>query len=181
MLIPIFLIQACGRSPTEMGWMLAPFGIGMMATSLSMGALANRFGIRRVALCGALLTLAGTLPFLFLASHGFILLVMVPALFVRGMGQAAVMLPSMSAAYASVPRKDLPMATTTLNIVQRLGGPTLTTLCATLLAWGLGAHEPGLNAYVWSFSFLCGLHALMCIAATRLPPRMADTGDRART
>jgi hypothetical protein len=31
------------------------------------------------------------------------------------------------------------MATTSLNIVQRLGGPTLTTLCATFLGWRLAA------------------------------------------
>jgi predicted MFS family arabinose efflux permease len=32
MLIPAFLIQACRRAPGEMGWMLAPLGIGMMLT-----------------------------------------------------------------------------------------------------------------------------------------------------
>jgi hypothetical protein len=45
----------------------------------------------------------------------------------------AVGVPSISAAYASVDRRDLPMATTSFNIVQRLGGPTFTTLCATVL------------------------------------------------
>ncbi|PXX12531.1 hypothetical protein C7399_118133 [Paraburkholderia tropica] len=29
------------------------------------------------------------------------------------------------------------MATTSLNIVQRIGGPTMTPLCATFLAWKL--------------------------------------------
>jgi putative transposase len=48
-------------------------------------------------------------------------------------------IPSISAAYASVKRRNLPMATTSLNIVQRLGGPTLTTLCATFLGWRMSA------------------------------------------
>ena len=34
-----------------------------------------------------------------------------------------------------------PMATTSLNIVQRLGGPTVTTLCATFLGWRLGMAQ----------------------------------------
>jgi hypothetical protein len=45
-------------------------------------------------------------------------------------------IPSISAAYASVKKRDLPMATTSLNIVQRLGGPTMTTLCAIFLDGG---------------------------------------------
>lgn len=181
MLIPIFLIQACGRTPGEVGWMLAPLGLGMMVTYPSMGALTERFGIRRVSAGGALLALLATLPFLYLADHGLDVLVLAPALFFRGMGQGAVGLPSMSAAYASVSRRDLPMATTSLNIVQRLGGPTLTTLCATTLGWTLSLQAAGhgsLNAYVWAFLLLCGLHALTFLAAIRLPRRLDDVAIR---
>jgi EmrB/QacA subfamily drug resistance transporter len=175
MLIPVFLIKACGRSPGEMGWMLAPIGLGMMVTYPSLGALTNRIGIRPIAAGGALLALVSTLPFLYLASHGLTLLVLAPALFFRGMGQSAVGVPSISAAYASVSRHDLPMANTSLNIVQRLGGPTLTTLCATFLAWKLSAqsvaHQTGLTPYGWAFVVLCSLHALTFLAALRLPLR----------
>jgi hypothetical protein len=61
----------------------------MMVTSPSMGALTERFGIRRVSAGGALLALIATLPFLYLASRGLDLFVLVPALFFRGMGQVA--------------------------------------------------------------------------------------------
>jgi len=179
MLVPFFLIQGCGRSPGEMGWMLAPLGLGMMITFPSIGALTTRFGIRRVSAGGALLALAGTLPFVYMARNGLELSVLIPALFFRGMGQSAVGIPSISAAYASVDRRDLPMATTALNMVQRLGGPTLTTLCATVLAWRLSVQpaSPDMpNAYVWAFLLLCGLHALAFAAATRLPRRMHDVG-----
>ena len=177
MLIPVFLIKGCGRSPAEMGWMLAPLGLGMMVTYPSMGALTARFGIRRVSAGGAFLALIATLPFLYLAARGLDLWVLVPALFFKGMGQGAVGLPSMTAAYASIDRRDLAMATTSLNIVQRLGGPTLTTLCATILAWRLrlpAAEPAALNAYVWAFLVLCGLHALTFIAACRLPLRIGS-------
>ena len=58
MLIPAFLIQACGRAPAEMGWMLAPLGLGMMVTYPQMGALTDRFGIRALSAGGALLRAA---------------------------------------------------------------------------------------------------------------------------
>jgi len=183
MLIPAFLIDACARAPAEMGWMLAPLGLGMMVTYPLMGTLTDRFGIRLVAAGGAFLTLIATTAFLYLAVHGFDLFVLLPALFFRGMGMSAVGLPSMAAAYASVPKRDLPMATTSLNIVQRLGGPTLTTLCASFLAWQMGSEVTGhaaSTAYAWAFLLLCCLHALTALAATRLPRRLDDVAIQTR-
>lgn len=183
MLIPVFLVQGRGRSPAEMGWMLAPLGVGMMVTYPWMGTLTSRFGIRRVSAGGALLVLIATLPFLYLARSGLDLFVLLPALLFRGMGQSAIGLPSITAAYASIERRALPMATTSLNIVQRLGGPTLTTLCATILEWRLKSEvgEPVvLNAYCWAFLLLCALHALTFVAACRLPLRIGGVEERQR-
>ncbi len=172
MLIPIYLIRACGKSPSETGWLLAPLGLGMICSYPWMGAITQRFGIRKVSAGGALLALAGTLPFLYLSSHGLALSVLACTLFVRGAGLSAVGIPSISSAYASVRKQDLPMATTSLNIVQRLGGPTLTTLVATFLGWKLGAaHSPGglSSAFTAAFLLLCILHACLFAAALRLP------------
>ena len=172
MLIPIYLVRACGKSPSATGWLLAPLGLGMICSYPWIGALTQRFGIRKVSAGGAFLAFAATLPFIWLASHGLVLTVLACALFVRGMGLSAVGIPSISAAYASVRKQDLPMATTSLNIVQRLGGPTLTTLCATFLGWRLGMAQSsaGLSsAFTAAFVLLCGLHALLFAAALRLP------------
>jgi EmrB/QacA subfamily drug resistance transporter len=172
MLIPIYLIRACGRSPSATGWLLAPLGAGMMCTYPFMGVLTQRFGIRKVSAGGALLAFAGTLPFLYLASHGLVLGVLAATLFIRGVGLSGIGVPSISAAYASVQREDLPMATTALNVVQRLGGPTLTTLCATFLAWRLRpANDSGglPGAFTAAFVLLCALHAVLFVAALRLP------------
>lgn len=174
MLIPAFLIQACGRAPAEMGWMLAPLGLGMMITQPMMGTLTERFGIRRVAAGGALLALLATILLLLLAARGLQLFVLIPALFLRGMGMSAVGLPSLTAAYAVVRRPQLPMATTSLNIVQRLGGPTMTTICASLLAWRLGSSGAASTAYAWAFLFLCALHAATFLATLRLPRRLDE-------
>jgi hypothetical protein len=159
MLIPIYLISACGRSPSATGWLLAPLGVGMICSYPWMGALTQRLGIRKLSAGGAFLALAGTLPLVWLAGHGLSV-----------------------AVYASVQKRDLPMATTSLNIVQRLGGPMMTTLCATFLGWRLSvAPSPAVtsDAFAEAFGLLCFLHVLLFLATLRLPwlvPEAAENG-----
>jgi EmrB/QacA subfamily drug resistance transporter len=172
MLIPIFLIRVGGRSPSATGLLLAPLGIGMMCGYPLIGTWVKRFGNRKVSATGATLALAGTLPFIYMPSHGLNTVLLAGALFVRGVGQSAIGVPSISAAYASVERADLPMATTTLNIVMRIGGPTLTTLSASFLAWRLGSapsDDGTANAFTATFILLCSFQALLIAAALRLP------------
>jgi len=172
MLIPFYLVRACGRSPSAAGWMLAPLGLGMACSYPLLGALTDRFGLRKVSAGGALLALLGTLPFLYLAGHALILPLLAVTLFCRGAGLAGVGVPSMTAAYVSVDKAELATATTSLNIVQRLGGPTLTTLCATFLAWRMNALHGSADlsgAFVAAFGLLSVFHALQLISAVRLP------------
>jgi EmrB/QacA subfamily drug resistance transporter len=171
MLVPVFLTGAGGLSPSAAGQLLAAQGLGMMCIYPFIGSLVERLGNRSVSVGGALTALAGTCPFVFLASHGLAGAPVAAALFVRGMGLSCIGIPSISAAYASVKREDLPMATTTLNIVMRMGGPTLTTICATFLGWRLAAQTtaPASSAYGGAFALLCGFHLLLCAAAMRLP------------
>jgi predicted MFS family arabinose efflux permease len=180
MLIPIYLIRACGRSPSATGWLLAPLGVGMICSYPWIGTLTQRLGIRKVSAGGAFLALAGTLPFIWLAGRELSVAVLACALFLRGVGLSAVGIPSVSAAYASVKKRDLPMATTSLNIVQRLGGPTMTTLCATFLGWSLGSRHSHLSLpspFVAAFILLCLLHALLFAASLRLPISIDKTTD----
>lgn len=172
MLIPVFLTRAGGLSPSATGLLLAAQGLGMMVSYPFVGSLVDRFGSRKVSVGGALAALAGTLPFVFLAHQGPAGAVVIAALFLRGMGLSCIGVPAISAAYASVKRDDLPMAATTLNIVMRTGGPTLTTLCATCLGWLLTMPTSApLNAYGGTFALLCGLHLVLLVAALRLPNR----------
>jgi EmrB/QacA subfamily drug resistance transporter len=172
MLIPVYLIRAMGQSPSATGWLMTPLGLGMMCTYPWLGKLTQRFGIRGTAAGGASIAFLGTLPLIYLSSHPLSLPLLAGALFIRGVGMSAVGVPSISAAYASVRRQELPMATTSLNIVQRLGGPTLTTLCATFLGWRLAAVQTPADlagAFTLSFALLCTLQGLLILAAVRLP------------
>ncbi len=171
MLIPMFLIEACGLSPSMMGWMLAPMGLGMMVALPSLGFLTERFGERRVAMSGAIFSFLSTLVLVVQAIHGLDETLLAAALFFRGVGLGAVGLPAISMAYASISKESLPMATTTLNIVQRIGGPTLTTLCALFLSWALQEHTShfGRNPWAEVFLILGALHASMVFATVKLP------------
>jgi MFS family permease len=159
MLVPFYLIRVCGKSPSQTGLMLAPLGLGMACVLPLMGKLTQRFGIRWVSASGAPLALVGLAPMIFLVTHGLIPAVFVAALVVRGVGQGVVGIASITVAYASVPRHELPMATTTLNIVQRLGG---------------GASA---KAFVAAFGLLCGLQVLSLLSALQLPMRVARSAD----
>ena len=176
MLVPVFLTRAGGLSPSATGLLLAAQGLGMMSSYPFVGSLVERFGNRNVSAGGALTAFAGTVPFIYLASHGLVSVLGAGALFVRGVGLSGIGIPSISAAYASVKRQDLPMATTTLNIVMRMGGPTLTTICATFLGWRLAAQAtaPASGAYGDAFVMLCGLHLILLGAAMRLPRRVGQ-------
>ena len=180
MLIPVFLIRVAGRSPSATGLLLAPLGLGMMCGYPFVGTFVKRFGIRTVSAGGALLALTGTLPLVYLASHGLVIPILGFALFIRGLGLSCVGVPSISAAYSSVRREDLPMATTALNIVMRIGGPTLTTVCATFLGWRLGlAQTPAAvqGAFTAAFLLLCTFHAALVAAAMRLPQWVEGTNE----
>jgi MFS family permease len=174
MLIPVFLTRASGLSPSGAGLLLAAQGLGMMCVYPLVGSLVERFGNRNVSAGGAVTAFVATLPFIYLAAHGLAGTLAAVALFVRGMGLSCIGVPSISAAYSTVKREALPMATTTLNIVMRMGGPTLTTICATFLGWRLAAQTsaPGAGAYGETFALLCGLHLVLLAATMRLPHRV---------
>ncbi len=172
MLIPIFLIKACGRSPSTTGLMMAPMGVGMMCIYPFIGTFTKRFGARRCAAVGSMVALTGTAMFIYLAREGLVLWVLILALFLRGIGSGGIGIPAISSAYAALPRKDIPMATAAMNIVQRLGGPTLTTTCATFLGWRLAAASGAQalpDAFTAAFALLCGLQAILFAATWRLP------------
>lgn len=172
MLLPLIFIRAWGYSPVAAGAALAPQALGMLIMYPLMGRLTHRFGSRKVAFVGGALALAATLPVLYMLVHPPQRGAVIAALFIRGLGLASIGIPSISAAYTSVPKRDIPMATTTLNITQRLGGPTLTTLCATLFAWRLqvGTGASGMvHAFFTALAFLAALHLLVTILAMGLP------------
>lgn len=172
MLLPVWLIHACRVSPERTGLFILPLGLGMFCTYPLMGRLTDCFSIRRLTSCGALCAIAGTALLAVLAHTGLGIGGLVIALFLRGAGMGAVGIPTMSAGYAAVRRTDIPMATTALNIMQRIGGPTLTTLCATFLDWRISTTGVS-EIFSETFSLLCIFHIVLFLGTLRLPRHRA--------
>ena len=84
-------------------------------------------------------------------------------------------IPSIAAAYTSIPKSMIPVATTALNILQRLGGPIATTLLAISLHVHWKAESTtALPAFAATFWLLCAIHALAVFTALRLPTNRAN-------
>jgi EmrB/QacA subfamily drug resistance transporter len=175
-LIPLYLIQGCGMSAGTVGWMLAPTGVGMMFVYPFMGALTDRFGCRAVSVGGAILSILGTIPFVFMIQGRFSVPVIIVSLLARGVGQGAVGVPTIAAAYASVEKEKLGLATTAINIVQRLGGPIATTALALIVSattTKIGLPEStGSEGFFIPFIALIFLQILSVGMASRLPVRI---------
>lgn len=169
MLFPLLLIRVFGYTPVMAGAGLVPQGLGMLCTYPLVGTLTQRFGVRNVAFTGTFLAMIGTLPLIGMAMHPPSHLLLAMTLFLRGLGLGSVGVPAISAAYASIPKPQLPMATTTLNILQRIGGPTFTTFCAILLTWKIEQHL--VAAFCVALAFLSCLHFVIGIHALFLPGR----------
>src|SRR6202046_3426776 len=179
-LIPLFLVTGCSLTATQTGWILGSMGVGMLCVYPCMGYLTDRFGCRAVASGGVLLNFLGTLPFLWMAFGGFSMVPALIGLFVRGMGQGATGIPSLAAAYASVSREKLSLATMAVNIVQRLGGPTITTVIAITVSMSAHVSSASAPAFLVHFAALIVLQLLVLAAASRLPVRIHQEADSSK-
>lgn len=181
-LIPLFLVTGCHLTATQAGWILGAMGIGMLCAYPSMGYLTDRFGCRPVACSGIFLNFLGTLPFLWMAFNGFSMTLAIFGLLVRGLGQGATGIPSMAAAYSAVPKGKLSLATMTVNIVQRVGGPTITTIIALATSMSFNLTPASGRSFLVPFGALMAIQLLLLGAASRLPLRIhKEAGSRAES
>jgi len=178
LVVPLYLIGGCGLSAAHAGWLIASTGIGMMCLFPLLGFLTDRYGCRAVSAGGALLAFLSTLPFLWMIGHQFSATWAVISLFLAGAGQGTITIPSISAAYSSIPKARLAVANTALNIAQRVGGPISTTLLAAVISLTVRDHtgaQP--QEFLMTFVALSCLHLLAFAAATMLPVRIHRSSE----
>jgi EmrB/QacA subfamily drug resistance transporter len=141
LLLPLYYQVVRGESALDAGLLLAPQGIGAMFTMPIAGRMTDRTGAGRIVLVGLTLVTLGTIPLTqvsFTSSYWLLS----GALFVRGLGMGATMMPSMSAAMQTLTHAAVPRATTALNIVMRVGGAIGTALLAVVLQHQITAGLP---------------------------------------
>lgn len=180
LLIPLYFLNVRQLSPAHAGLLLAPMALGFFFALPIMSRLSERLGARAISGTGAMLALAGTLPFA-LAGSETPLAGLSLALLVRGFGIGSITIPSAAAAYASVPREALGHATTAINICQRFGGPVATAGLAICLQFAIARATVPATGYAVTFWVLSALAALAMIAASYLPGRPAvDRSNEAK-
>jgi Major Facilitator Superfamily len=131
-ILPLYYQVARGESALTAGLLMAPQGVGAALSMPLAGRLTDSRGGGPVALFGVIVVTLGTLPFVAVsAGSGYLWLALL--LVVRGVGIGCAMMPSMSAAYATLDRAAVPRATSSLNVVQRVGGSIGTALLAVVL------------------------------------------------
>ena len=140
LLFPLYFQILRDADVVTTGLSLFSLGIGTTIVLPISGWLTDRYGGGIVALCGSLITVATTLPFAFLtADTGAVTLQVL--LFLRGIALALAAVPAGTAAFAAVRREQLPDATTTVSIMQRVGGAVGGVLVAVTLAQALPRGE----------------------------------------
>ena len=172
-ILPLYYQVDRGESALTAGLLMAPQGVGAALAMPLSGRLTDRVGGGRVALVGIAIMTAATLPFAFIGAHtseGLLGAVLVA----RGIGMGCAMMPSMAAAYALLDGPQVPRATSTLNVTQRVGGSIGTAVLSVVLQHELarprGARTPGALAagFAHTFWWAVGASLLALVPATVL-------------
>jgi EmrB/QacA subfamily drug resistance transporter len=169
LLLPLYYQAVRGETALSAGLLLAPQGLGAMVTMPIAGRLTDRTGAGRIVLVGLALSTLGTIP-LTQVTAGTSYWLISAALFVRGLGMGATMMPSMSAAMQTLTHAAVPRATTALNIIMRVGGSIGTALLAVVLQHQITSRIPAAHGG--------GLAAAQNVPAAvhaRVAPALADS------
>lgn len=132
LLLPLYYQTVRGEGALTAGLLLAPQGLGAIVAMIIGGRLADRFGAGYVVPVGLVLALLGTIPFTQVGIETSYTWLSI-ALFVRGMGLGAVMMPTIAAAYTTLSKDRVTRAAPTLSAMQQIGGSLGSAILVTAL------------------------------------------------
>src|SRR5262249_5395543 len=144
-LFPLYEQATRGLSALDAGLMMAPQGLAAMIAMPIAGKLTDVRGPRTLVLVGVAAMVIGTFPFTQISASSSQAL-LAPALIPRGIGMGFMMAPLMASSYRTLSTEAVARATTTINIVMRIGGAIGTAVFAVLLQHELGHGVPGVGA-----------------------------------
>jgi EmrB/QacA subfamily drug resistance transporter len=173
LLLPLYYQVDRGLTALQAGLLIAPQGLGAAISMNIGGKITDRRGGAPVVLAGLAILSLGTLPFALVGSDTSYW-ALGAALFVRGLGLGAAMMPAMASAYALLERHQVPRATPLLNVLQRLGGSLGVAILAVVLerqladAGPAGSPEAVAQAFGNTYWWALALTAIATIPATVL-------------
>ena len=131
-LLPLYFQVVRGEGALDAGLLLVPQGVGAAAAMVIAGKLSDRLGAGWVVPVGVVLAMLGTWPFTQLSDDTSYVLLMA-ALFVRGMGLGSIMMPAISSAYLRLSADRVTRATPALSAIQQIGASLGSAILVTTL------------------------------------------------
>ena len=162
LLLPLYWQVVRGEDALGAGLLLVPQGLGALASRSLAGRLTDSIGGRWVAVAGFAVLALATVPYA-LADATTPTWWLMAALFVRGVGLGAVIIPLMTSAYLGLAREEMPDASIITRVAQQLGGSFGVAVLAVVLARS-GGFGP---AFWWSI----GITAVAVAVAFLVPAR----------
>jgi EmrB/QacA subfamily drug resistance transporter len=191
LLVPLYFQELRGTTALGAGLILIAQGAGALAIRSYIGGLSDRVGARWLVVIGFAIVLAGTVPFAF-AGTATNWVVLIAALFVRGVGLGVVTTPLMTVGFRGLPGPDVPDASIITRVSQQIGGSFGGAVLTVILAGGMtaalasGSPAALVDSFQQSFWWACGFTALGVALSFLLPSSLpaaptARGGGPART
>ncbi|WEG11087.1 MDR family MFS transporter [Pullulanibacillus sp. KACC 23026] len=168
LLLPLFFQNIRHDSVILAGLSLIPQGLGMLVARPMIGKLTDKIGAKLVVVVAIVITLIGTVPFLWFSQSADYWLIGA-VLFIRGIGVGGITIPVMTDSYTGLSRSQIPQASIATRIIQNIGGAFGSALLATVVANQMMNVAPNLthltSAYQTAFLVANILTVVMFIPA----------------
>ena len=138
-LFPIFLQNQMGYTPVQAGLWMLPNALAVGLTMPLAGRLADKYSPAALTTVGCILVGSSLILFGLLDPLSEWPMLVLPQIG-RGAGLALMMAPLMAAALNAVPRRELPMAASFLNVFQNVGGSLGIALLNTFVTNSIHLH-----------------------------------------
>ncbi|MVU80466.1 DHA2 family efflux MFS transporter permease subunit [Nocardia sp. ET3-3] len=174
-LLPLNFQTVGGDTPLRSGTLVAPLGLGAMATTLITGKLSDRYSPRLLILSGLPVVLLGMLGLTQIGSATSDIPV-TATLFVIGLGHGMIMPAAMGASYRTLRHSEIPSATTATNVGIRAGSSFGVAALLVLLQRYIDHRPPDAHAftqtYWWALAFV-----VAAVVPALILPRLRHPAD----
>jgi MFS family permease len=138
-LIPFYLQNLIGLTPTQMGWLIIGSSAVIILVAPLAGWLSDRLGSRLLCSVGAAIIIVGQYLIGELTLHSSIFQMVLPQLLI-GLGWALFNSPNQSAILSTVPRDKVGAASGMTVTTARIGGAIGIALSGAIMTYALAAY-----------------------------------------
>jgi len=138
-LIPFYLQNLMGFTPTQMGWILIGGSVIIIGLAPIAGRMSDRFGSRALCTVGAAIMVAGQYLIGSLTLQSTIFQMIMPQILI-GLGWALFNSPNQSAIMSTVPRDKVGAASGMTLTTARIGGAMGIAISGAVMTYALGAN-----------------------------------------